>query len=279
MPKFYMGLAAVCVGLASSPLHAQTAASSAFAVNVDQTVTAAGVADVNVSVGPLAPSGGNAPPAFNDSNSVASVNQTFALTSGLVVNENLATGLLTTNSNGTALGAEATATVNNLSFGLDTSLASLITLTATTIQSFSQANSAGGLDASGMTVIEGLVLSGSAFGSLVFDGSLFVNPTPNFILFSGGGLSIILNEQILSGNGTTNIGIETNAIHIAFNQFPIGTGFKNGDVIIAHTEAFATAGLAGGIPEPATWAMMLIGFASVGISMRNRRRSVRVTYA
>jgi PEP-CTERM motif len=34
----------------------------------------------------------------------------------------------------------------------------------------------------------------------------------------------------------------------------------------------------GGVPEPATWAMMLIGFGIVGVSMR-RRQKVHVTYA
>jgi hypothetical protein len=35
----------------------------------------------------------------------------------------------------------------------------------------------------------------------------------------------------------------------------------------------------GVIPEPATWAMMLIGFGMVGGAARYRRRSVRVTYS
>ena len=33
------------------------------------------------------------------------------------------------------------------------------------------------------------------------------------------------------------------------------------------------------VPEPATWAMMLLGFALVGASARYRRRSQKVTYA
>ena len=35
----------------------------------------------------------------------------------------------------------------------------------------------------------------------------------------------------------------------------------------------------GGVPEPATWAMMLIGFGIVGGAMRGRKASIRVTYA
>jgi PEP-CTERM motif len=35
----------------------------------------------------------------------------------------------------------------------------------------------------------------------------------------------------------------------------------------------------GAVPEPATWAMMLVGFGLVGAGMRRRRQKVRVTYA
>jgi hypothetical protein len=33
------------------------------------------------------------------------------------------------------------------------------------------------------------------------------------------------------------------------------------------------------VPEPATWAMMLVGFGMVGSAMRYRRRSTKVVYA
>jgi hypothetical protein len=33
------------------------------------------------------------------------------------------------------------------------------------------------------------------------------------------------------------------------------------------------------VPEPATWAMMLLGFAMIGAAARYRRRGVAVTYA
>jgi len=35
----------------------------------------------------------------------------------------------------------------------------------------------------------------------------------------------------------------------------------------------------GAVPEPATWAMMLMGFGMAGYGLRRRARSVRVTYA
>ena len=110
------------------------------------------------------------------------------------------------------------------------------------------------------------------FRALVFDGSLFSNPAPNTVILNVGGLRIVLNEQTLLGDGLTSSGIETNAIHVGFNNFVAGTGLVNGNIILGHTSALATLGQPGAVPEPATWAMMLIGFGAVGFSMRRRSR-------
>jgi hypothetical protein len=37
--------------------------------------------------------------------------------------------------------------------------------------------------------------------------------------------------------------------------------------------------VAADVPEPATWAMMLLGFGAIGGEMRYRRRKVRISYA
>jgi hypothetical protein len=37
-----------------------------------------------------------------------------------------------------------------------------------------------------------------------------------------------------------------------------------------------SANLPSGVPEPATWAMLLLGFAGIGLLLRNRRKSVAV---
>jgi len=209
-------------------------------------------------------------------NSVASVNQTFALTSGPVgTTERLQTGLLTSNSTATATGASATATVNNLSVGIGPTtlatpfLASIFGLTATTIQSTSTASMSG---LAGSTIIEGLTITGSGLGGFTFSAAGNITPaantqlSPAFLLALG--VSIILNEQIVSGNSIT-----TNAIHITFNDFLLADGgLKDGDIIVSSTTAAFTAGQTGAVPEPATWAMMLIGFGAMGVSMRRRRQ-------
>jgi hypothetical protein len=274
-----IAIAAVALGLASSPALAQTASSSAYNVSVNQTVTSPTGAEATVTVAPIGAVSGAAPPSYNVSSSIASANETATLsgTSLAGFQEAISTGLLLTNANGTAFAAEATATINAFDFGITSNTAviplSVLSLSATTIQSYSQANSTGGLDASGFTTLEGLTLGGSALGGLTINGSLFSNPAPNTVLFSGGGLSIILNEQLLSGDGMTNIGISTNAIAIRFADFALGTDVKDGSVIIGHTQAAAAVGGNAVVPEPAAWATMLLGLGAVGHLLRRRRLS------
>ena len=97
------------------------------------------------------------------------------------------------------------------------------------------------------TVFDGLNGSGIALGS-IFLGANNTNAfSPAAINFSGTGHSF----RILGG----------------------GSQFGFDDVTF-------TAAPAGPVPEPATWAMMLMGFGLMGFGLRNRRKqAVRVTYA
>ena len=45
------------------------------------------------------------------------------------------------------------------------------------------------------------------------------------------------------------------------------------------TYALATTGAVSGVPEPSTWAMMLIGFAGIGFVFRQSRRKVSLSLA
>jgi hypothetical protein len=56
---------------------------------------------------------------------------------------------------------------------------------------------------------------------------------------------------------------------------PEGDGFSWGD---ASTKAYRIGGVSA-VPEPASWALMIGGFALVGASMRRSRRSTRVAFA
>ena len=276
MHKYSLRFAAAGLSLISASAFAQTSSSSGFGLSVNQTVTAPQVANVNVTVGPLAPSSASSPGTSPGMASVASVNQTFALTSGLVgTSERLQTGLLTSNSTATSTSASATATVNSLSVGIGPTtvltpfLASIFGLTATTIQSTSTASMSG---LTGSTTIADLMITGSGLGGFTFSAAGNSTPAPNtqlspaFLLALG--VSIILNEQIVTGNSIT-----TNAIHVSFNDFLLADGgLKDGDIIVSSTTAAFNAGQTGAVPEPATWAMMLIGFGAMGVSMRRRRQ-------
>jgi len=73
--------------------------------------------------------------------------------------------------------------------------------------------------------------------------------------------------------GLSNIPIMFGALNtLTVNYTSRGQGSYGGNL------AFAPAVSA--IPEPATWAMMIIGFGAVGVAMRRRRKdNVRVSFA
>ena len=95
-------------------------------------------------------------------------------------------------------------------------------------------------------------------------------PETTFARFSNGenflGLRVTQNGQNFYGFAYTT------------NQTLNGFGFETlPETTITATTDFSTAA----IPEPATWAMLLIGFAAIGGALRasRRRTGVRVTYA
>lgn len=66
-----------------------------------------------------------------------------------------------------------------------------------------------------------------------------------------------------------------NNVPIAANQLNriVVTGVSRGNGAYGGQATFTP--LAGAVPEPATWAMMMLGFGVVGLSMRRRRTAVR----
>jgi hypothetical protein len=60
-------------------------------------------------------------------------------------------------------------------------------------------------------------------------------------------------------------------IYVAFEDLPKGSSdFDYNDV------SFVFTNVARGVPEPSTWAMMLIGFAGLGFSAHRRRRETKL---
>lgn len=102
--------------------------------------------------------------------------------------------------------------------------------------------------------------SGSIFMNVYdVDGNLLgsVSDVDSYPLGTGGVLSF-------SGAGIHSVSFYSNNGTVGFDNFTF--------------EALRVVG-APGVPEPATWAMLLLGFGLIGGAMRTRRRSVSVSYA
>ena len=246
-------------------------------------VTAAGVsANLTVfrfataSVTPVAPVAGTSPPDYALTGSAASLNQSLALgvLSNTAINQAITTGLISTSASATLPAASGSATVNNLSTGLTTRLSvapslNILGIAANSVTSTSSINASGPLTAIGTTSITGLNLSGLALGATSIDGAAFVNPAVNAVLLNVLGLRIVLNEQLLTGDGLTTRGLTTNAIHATFTNFLVGGGLLSGDLIVG--QSTAAGSIATAVPEPASLALLLVGFAAVDTAARRRQ--------
>ena len=226
---------------------------------------------VTVGLGPIDQVSGVAPAAYGKSATVASLSDTLGLVLG---NQALGTGLIVSSASSPFPGAPtgtATDTVNNLTSSLNALFGpAFLDLSATTVTSTSSVNGLGSLTAIGSSQIEGLKVTGSALQGATINGALFVNPAPNTVLFNLGGLEILLNEQIPSGDGVTSEAIQTNAIDIIFNNFAFSTGLLSGNIVVAHSQAGIFGSASPAVPEPATWIELLVGFGIVGAVSRRR---------
>ena len=57
-----------------------------------------------------------------------------------------------------------------------------------------------------------------------------------------------------------------------------GAGFETDNHTVGHIGDLIQQG-AGGVPEPATWALMIVGFCGMGAALRNARRRALPTFA
>jgi hypothetical protein len=286
--RVWMSALAVAAGLtlvAAPPAGAVTSiSSSGYGLGVNLTV----LGFLPATLGPIASDSGSSPPGpYSGSNSVLSLNTTLGLGSALspLGSLQVGTGVLTGSASSPFMSAPTgtgTGTVNNItSLNMVAALVKELGITATTISSTSNVSGAGSLQAYGSTTIEDLVISGTAVGSTITVGaSGAVNPTVDDTIFDSGGLDIVLNMQVPTGaNGPTSMadGITTDALYIDFTNFALGTGVLNGDVVVGESQA----GILGSpvIPEPGTWALMLVGFAGLGAALRARRRTASASAA
>lgn len=196
-------------------------------------------------------------------------------------------------------------------------LALTATAHATTISSYTQSNvpasGYGGWSYTSTTLSDGLIPN-DANNNLLLD--LTLSPSINFTL---SGLTAVSSFDVLSNYLDNNIpgnlqsvtitigGVSEVLNNVSYGAMTIGGYPVDGSFTltgaIAHmpTTTFTLSnfvadgrsgfpdntalgevvvnGTQGAVPEPATWAMMLMGFGLMGFGLRNRRKAVRVTYA
>lgn len=121
------------------------------------------------------------------------------------------------------------------------------------------------------------------------------NETLHLATFDGAGTAL-RSETVASGSSVFTSGFGATLTLNAINPFSLATALTTPDfyatvtavsgsfdlvgaqanfqhVFTAGVNEFAVPGTIGAVPEPATWAMMLLGFAGLGIAQARRRRA------
>ena len=149
-----------------------------------------------------------------------------------------------------------------------------------TVQTTDTVDAVGGFDITGVTgavdgdTVTGLILNPgqpvthlSADGLFIYDNVLFPTGAPVFsnpgLFFSGASGS---EYNLFSDNAST----------YELYRARSGTGYlahSRGAVTLARASLISTLGAGGGaVPEPASWALTIVGLGAVGAAMRRRRR-------
>jgi len=237
---------AVCLGLVSS----------ATATVMTGDASAAGVA-IGLT-GPLPISTGLVPAVSVSSPPPGSANQTLfdlaplQLISSGEATVNASTDVDTNPGNRTAAGD---ATILDLQLDLTLLITDVISISAAEITSAANvAGDFGALNASGGSTFSLVEIT---IDDVTF--SLDPNYAPNTQIYNQGGIVIIGNQQIVTGNGTSLRAITVNALNISFGLLGIG-----GSIIIGQSQAALTA-----IPEPGT--ALLLGIGLVAMRFGGRR--------
>jgi len=259
----------------SMALSAPILSSSAQAAAVDVKV-----ANVVAAHASLAPVSGTAAPDYSDHGQLASINVGAHVSTNLLTSADLGvtSGIVTTLAESTYPDSVmATANIANAKAGLYTTVLNAIPLAAIGISADAiSSTTVAGIDASGLfatgaSSFANLAITGSILDGIGLDLAAFVNPLPNTVGLSVLGLKITFNEQLTSQTADS-IAMTTNAVHISLSDYLFGGKLLNGDVILGQSHASITGyAPSAPVPEPATWALMIGGFALAGLSLRRAR--------
>ncbi len=188
---------------------------------------------VNIDLGPIAPSSGSAPPDYSDSDTVLSASLSSGSTGSI-----LSTGVLSTAASSDIANdtTSSNATVDDLSVSI-VGLLPLLTIGADTVSTTAEVSGSCSdetLTATGTTTLE----NAGAGGTLGIGLTISSNPPPNFELLNLLGIRVVLNEQIVTGDGVNSRGITVNAIRIDLTNTILSLiGALSGDIVIAQSQA------------------------------------------
>ena len=93
----------------------------------------------------------------------------------------------------------------------------------------------------------------------------FINPNDN--LFNANSPYFDFNGLSFTAGGN-NINISS-----VGGEVTACSDFEFQNCSLPEPASFSARAVAAGVPEPATWAMMLMGFGAIGVSLRRRRRT------
>jgi hypothetical protein len=91
------------------------------------------------------------------------------------------------------------------------------------------------------------------------------------VIFDALGVKVTLNQQINDVEGSFGQGIIVNAIAVDLDITLLGL---KGVIDIAQSKASISEAA---VPEPATWAMMAIGFVGLAFAYRRRRKVAAIS--
>lgn len=271
--------AAAAIGLASSAQATLEISTTGRALTSNVRV----VGTTATVVGPVAPISGRTSPGYTLNNSLASFATSVALGNqqGITATLDLGSGAIATaaSANGTTpantTAGSASADLNALAISLFTSNGgpptSILNLTADRVQSLTNGSKPGQVTTlTGQSIFDNLALSIN--GTSVFTLGNNAQVAANFVAYNQNGLRVTLNQQFGSSFDNTRVLI-TNAVGVSFTNYLLDGRSLSGTVTIGQTLAEFVDTVGDPVPEPATWAQMLAGFALAGTAARHRRRA------
>jgi hypothetical protein len=230
-------------------------------------------------VGPIASVTGRTAPGYSLNGSAPSLAASVGLgnNGGITATLGLNSGAIATtaSANGTTplntTSGSASATLDNLDIHLFTSIGgpvtSVLRLTATQVQSLSSVSKPGSVfTQTGQSIFSSLNLGIN--GVSVFSLGNNAQVAPNFVAYNLNGLKVTLNQQSASSYDNTRVLI-TNAIGISFTNYLLDGRSLTGSITIGQSLSEFVSG--DPVPEPASWAQMLAGFALAGAAARRRQ--------